>query len=88
MLALRLILKDKGCKQHCLPLAGLWKRGNMRKWLLEVEDWVTSVYFVPGFQENSMHSLSVFWLFFGYKRNCKSMIFFLFDEFWLESLKI
>ena len=81
MLALRLMLKDKGCKQHCWPFAGFWKRGNMRKGLLEIEDWGTSVYLVSGFQENSMQSLSAFWLFFGYKRNCKSITFFLFFLF-------
>ena len=66
MLALRLILKDKGDKQHCLPCVGsnlgveiFLKRGN-RKGSVEIEDLGTSVYFVLEFQENAMKSLSAF----------------------------
>ena len=64
MLALRLILNDKGGK-HCLPFVGsnlkyFWKRGRVRKGCVEIEDWGTSVYFVLGFQENSMQSLAAF----------------------------
>ena len=55
MLALRLILKDKGGKQYCLiPFVG------SRKGCVTIEDWGTSVYFVLRFQENSMQSLSAF----------------------------
>ena len=67
MLALRLMLKDKGGKQHCLPFVGsnlgveiFWRRENIRKGCVEIEDWGTSVYFVSGFQENSMQSLPAF----------------------------
>ena len=35
-----------------------WKRGNIRKGCVEIEDWGTSVYFVWRFQENYMQSLS------------------------------
>ena len=53
MLALRLILKDKVGKQHCLPFVGsklevkifLKKEVNIRKGCVEIEDWDTSVYF-------------------------------------------
>ena len=31
-----------------------WKRGNIRRGCVEIEDWATSLYFVLGFQENSM----------------------------------
>ena len=69
MSALRLFLKDKGGgKQHYLiPFVGsdlglrhFWKRGNIRKGCIKIEDWGTSVYFVLRFQENSMQSLSAF----------------------------
>ena len=67
MLALRLILADKGRKQHCLPFIGsslglryFWKRGNIRKELIEIESWGSSVYFLFGFQENYMKILSAF----------------------------
>ena len=83
MLAVRLILKDKGGKQYCLPFVGsnlgaeiFWERGNIRKGCVEIEDWGTSVYFVLEFQENSIQNLSAFLLFFGYKKNSKSSIFF------------
>ena len=63
MLALRLILKDKGVKQHCSPFVGsnlgveiFLKKRNIRKGCDEIEDWSTSVYFVLGFQENSIKS--------------------------------
>ena len=55
-----------------------WKRGNIRKGCTEIEDWDTSVYFVLRFQENSMQSMSAFYLFFGYKRISKCFIFFQF----------
>ena len=69
ILALRLILKDKGSKQHCLPFVGsnlgveifLKKREHwIRKECVEIKDWGTSVYFALRFQENSMKSLSAF----------------------------
>ena len=67
MLALRLILKDMGGKQHCLPFVGFnlgliyfSKKGNIRKGCVEIENWGTTVYFVLEFQENSMQSLSAF----------------------------
>ena len=68
MLALRLILKDKGGKQYCLPYVGsnleveifVKKRGNIRKGCVEMEDWGTSVNFVSGFQESYMQGLSAF----------------------------
>ena len=53
-----------------------WKRGNIRKGCVEIEDWGTSVYFVLRFQEDSLQSLSAFLLFSGYKRNSRSFIFF------------
>ena len=55
-----------------------WKRGNIRKGCTEIEDWDTFVYFVLRFQENSMQSMSAFYLFFGYKRISKCFIFFQF----------
>ena len=67
MLALRLILKDKGGKNTVYHLMALtcglryfWKRGNIRKGCVELEDWGTTVYFVLGFLENSMQSLFAF----------------------------
>ena len=56
----RLILKDKGGEQYCLPfcLPGDWdifeKDGTLEKGCAEIEDWNTSVHFVLGFQENSI----------------------------------
>ena len=67
MLALRLIFKDKGGKQHCLiTFVGsnlrvkiyFWKR--VRKGCVEIEGWGSSVYFVLRFQKNSMQSLPAF----------------------------
>ena len=68
MLALRLFLKDKNDKQHCLiPFVGsnlglrhFWKRENIRKGCVKIEDWGTSLYSVLRFQENSMECLSAF----------------------------
>ena len=63
--SLMLILKDKGGKQHCLPICwfspGGWdifqKRKNIKKRLrIETEDWGFSVNFVFGFQENSIYT--------------------------------
>ena len=63
MLALRLLLKDKGGgKQHCLiPFVGsnlgfetFLKKMKHQKWCVTIEDWGTSVCFVLRFQENSM----------------------------------
>ena len=66
MLVLRLILEDKGGKQHYLPLVGSYlrveifmKKRKGKEWV-EIEDWGTSVYFVLGFQESSMQRLSAF----------------------------
>ena len=60
MLALRLILKDKGGKQQftiCWFQPGDWdifeKEGTSK-------DWGTSAYFGLVFEENSMQSLSAF----------------------------
>ena len=58
----RLILKDKGGKQHCLRLVGsnlgieifLKKKGTSIKGRVEIEDSGASVHFALGFQENSM----------------------------------
>ena len=69
MLALRLFLKDKGGKQHCLipfvcsnmGLRHFLKRGNIRRGCIKIEDWGSSVYFVLRFQENSMYSLD-YWI--------------------------
>ena len=52
-----------------------WKRGNIRKGCVGIEDWGIFVYFVLGLQENSMQKLSAFWFLFGYKRNSKSFIY-------------
>ena len=63
MLALRLFLKDKsGGKQHCfisfvgsnLGVEIFLKKMNIREGCFTIEDWGTSVYFAPMFQENSM----------------------------------
>ena len=82
ILVLTLILKNKGGKQHCLPFVGsnlglryFWKRGNIRKGCLEIKDWSTSTYFLLGFQENYIQSLSAFSLFFGYKREIRKDLF-------------
>ena len=40
-----------------------------------MEDWGNSVYFVLGFRENSMQSLSTSLFFFGNKNNSKGSIF-------------
>ena len=61
ILALRLILKDKGGDQHSLiPFVGsnwglryFWKRGNIRKGFVKIEDWGTSVHFALRYQEKS-----------------------------------
>ena len=78
MLALRLISKGKGGKQHCLPFVGsnlgltyFWKRGSIREGCVEIEDWGTSVYFVFRFQENYTQSLS------GYKGILKALFSFI-----------
>ena len=68
MLALRVFLKDKGGKKHCLitfvgsnmGLRHFWKRGDIRKGCVKIEDWGTSVYFALSFQENSLQNLSAF----------------------------
>ena len=64
-ISLRLILKDKGGEQHCLPFSCFLPRGwdifekeGTSSGCVEIEDWSTSVYFVLGFQENFMQSLS------------------------------
>ena len=75
MQALRLILKEKDGKQHCLQFVDSKlvvekkkkkKRGSIRKGCVEMEDWSTSKYFALGFQENSMQKsvcfLIAFWL--------------------------
>ena len=53
MLALGIILKDKGGKQHCLTFVGsslgveiFWEKGKIRKGCVEIKDWGTSVYFL------------------------------------------
>ena len=38
-----------------------WKRGDIGKGCVKIEDWGASVYFVLRFQENSMQSLSAFY---------------------------
>ena len=60
MLALRLILKDKGGKQHCLPFvsSNLGVKIFLKK--RKHQHWGTSVHFVLGFQQNSMQKLSAF----------------------------
>ena len=68
MLALRLIVKDKGSKQHCLiPFFGsnlgveiFLKKREHQKGCVEIEDWGTSIYFLLRFQEDSMQSLFAF----------------------------
>ena len=75
MQALRLILKEKDGKQHCLQFVDSKlvvekkkkkKIGSIRKGCVEMEDWSTSKYFALGFQENSMQKsvcfLIAFWL--------------------------
>ena len=56
MLALRLILKDMDERRG----KTFWKRGNISKGCVEIENWGTSVYFVLGFQENYMYSMFAF----------------------------
>ena len=41
-------------------LRHFWKRGNIRKGSVKIEDWDTPVYFLLSSQENSMQSLSAF----------------------------
>ena len=67
LLALRLILKDKGGKQHCLvPFVGsnlmveLFLKKKEHQGCIEIENWGTPVYFISRFQGNSMQSLSAF----------------------------
>ena len=54
-----------------------WKRGNIRKGYVDIEDLGTSVYFVFGFQENSIQSLFDFQLFFVVKRILKALFSFI-----------
>ena len=83
LLALRLILKDKGGKQHCLvPFVGsnlmvelFWKRRNIRKGCIEIENWGTSVYFILRFWGNSLQSL--FNCFFVIKQILKALFSFI-----------
>ena len=66
ILALRLILKDKGGKQHSLPFVGsnlgveIFLRWTIKKGCVEIEYWGMPVYFVLRFQQNYMQSLSAF----------------------------
>ena len=64
---MRLILKGKSGKQHCLPFVGsnqvveiFLKQREHQKRMPEIVNWGGSAYFVLGFQENSMQSLSAF----------------------------
>ena len=94
--SLRLILKDKDGKKHCLPFVGsnlgveifFEKEGTSEKECVKIEDWGTSVLFALWFQENSMQSLSAFLLFFTNKKNSESSVYFhsLIIEFlWLSN---
>ena len=64
-ISLRLILKDKGDKKDCWPICWFWpegldifeNEGTSEKECAEIEDWGFSVYFVLGFQENSIYTL-------------------------------
>ena len=57
---MQLILKDKGGKQHCLPISWFYPGGcdifekvwTSEKGCIEIDDWGFSVHFVLGFQEN------------------------------------
>ena len=66
ILALRLILKDNGGKQHSLPFVGsnlgveIFLRWTIKKGCVEIEYWGMPVYFVLRFQQNYMQSLSAF----------------------------
>ena len=66
MLALRLILKNNGGKQHSLPFVGsnlgveIFLRWTIKKGCVEIEYWGMPVYFVLRFQQNYMQSLSAF----------------------------
>ena len=63
---------------HLLLLTwGFWKRGNIRKGCIEIEDWGTSLYFVLGPQENSMQNLSAFQLFLVIKGVLKASFTFI-----------
>ena len=63
--SLRLILEDKGGKQHCLPISWFWtwgwdifeKEGTSKKGCVKIEDWGFSVHFVLGFPENYIYTL-------------------------------
>ena len=59
-----------------------WKKGTSEKGLVKIEDWVFSVHFVLGFQENSIYSLHLFSLryykivqslAFGFKNDMKNL---------------
>ena len=67
VVSLRLILKDKGGKQHCYHFVGSnWrlryfeKEKISEKGCAEIEVWGTSAHSVLEFQENSMQRLSAF----------------------------
>ena len=63
--SLGLILKDKGGKQHCLPICWFHTEGGdifekeqtSEKGCVEIKDWGFSVHFVLRFQENSIYTL-------------------------------
>ena len=71
MLALRLFLV------LTWGLRNFWKRGNIRKGCVKIEDWGTSVYFILRFQENSMQILSLCNLFLVIKRILKALFSFI-----------
>ena len=59
--SLKLILQDKGGKQHCLSICWFWpggrgiflKNGTSEKRCVEIEDWRLSVHFLGGFKKVS-----------------------------------
>ena len=84
MLALRLILKGKGGKQHCLPFVDsnlgmrcFWKRGSIRKGCVEREDWGTAVCVVLGFKKILCKAWLLFNCFLAIKGILKALFSFI-----------
>ena len=88
MLALRLIVKVKGGKQHCLPFVGsnleveIFLKKRDRKGCVKTGDWDTSAYFLLGLQKSSMQNLSAFNCLLVIKGVLKALFTFI---FWLLS---
>ena len=85
MLALRLFLKDKGGKQHCLiPCVGsnlgvetFWKGGSIRNGCVKIEDWGTSYTLYWGFKKILCKAFLLFNLFWVIKGILKALFSFI-----------